>query len=362
MPTVRVMETPTTRPSDDECWAAFARRDGSYEGVFVAGVTSTGIFCRPGCPARTPRRDRVVFFADAESARATGFRPCLRCRPLERLAEPAWVAALLADVEAAPGCRFTDADLVERGLDPVRVRRWFRRHHGATFHAYVRARRLGGALAQLNAGDEVLGTGYDHGFESASGFADAFRTFFGDAPSRVRGRRLVIVDRLVTPLGPMLAGACDDGVCLLEFHDRRALPAQVRTLERRLDAVTTPGRHELVARLDVELTEWFAGTRRRFDVPVLAPGTPFQQRVWAALGEIPFGATRSYADLAERLGKPGAARAVGRANGDNRLAIVVPCHRVVRADGALCGYAGGLGRKRALIAHERRVTARAAGG
>lgn len=350
----------STRPTDDELYAAFARRDTSYEGLFVAGVTSTGIFCRPGCPARTPRRHNVRFFDDANGALAAGFRPCLRCRPLETSdTEPAWVTTLLAAVDVERTRRFTDEELVERGLDPVRVRRWFKRHRGATFHAFVRARRLGGALAQLNAGSDVLGTGYDHGFESASGFADAFREAFGDAPSRVRGKRLVLVDRLTTPFGPMLAGACDEGLCLLEFHDRRALPTQVRTMERRLDAVSAPGRHELVDRVDEQLAQWFDGMRRAFDVPLLAPGTPFQERVWSELRAIPFGETTTYAELAERVGRPGAARAAGRANGDNRLALVIPCHRVIRADGALCGYAGGVGRKRALLAHEGRVSSTA---
>ncbi len=349
----------TSLPPADEMYAAVVRRDARYEGVFVLGVTSTGIFCRPGCPARTPRRDNVRFFRDASQAEEAGFRACLRCRPLEaRGSEPEWIAALLADVEAEPTRRFTDADLRARGLDPGRVRRWFRAQHGVTFHAYVRARRLGEAHAQLDGGGDILGTGYDHGFESASGFADAFRRMFGASPGRARGKRLVLVERLTTPLGPMLAGACDDGVCLLEFHDRRALPTQVRTLQSRLGAVTAPGRHALVEQLDEELAEWFDGTRRSFDVPLAAPGTPFQERVWNELRAIPHGETRTYAELATAVDRPGSARAVGRANGDNRLAILIPCHRVIRADGDLCGYAGGLRRKRVLLEHERGVSRR----
>ncbi|MCO5167155.1 MAG: methylated-DNA--[protein]-cysteine S-methyltransferase [Planctomycetes bacterium] len=344
------MTTLATLPSTDEMFRALLRRDGEYEGVFVAGVDTTGIFCRPTCPARKPRPEHVRFFAGARDALLAGFRPCLRCRPLEPLgAAPAWLRDLLREVEADPARRWRDAELRALGLEPARVRRWFLREHGMTFHAFCRARRLGAALTRIGAGDDLLEAGYDAGWESPSGFREAFGRLFGDAPGRLRGATRVVVRRLLTPLGVMLAGATDEGLCLLEFADRRMLETQVSRLRRALDAVFVQGDTPCLAQVERELGEYFAGARRTFDVPLVTPGSPFQRAAWAALLRIPCGETRTYAEQARALGRPGAARAVGRANGDNRLAIVIPCHRVVGADGGPCGYGGQVWRKRALL-------------
>jgi O-6-methylguanine DNA methyltransferase len=159
-----------------------------------------------------------------------------------------------------------------------------------------------------------------------------------------------------TPLGRLVVGAIDTSVCLLEFSDPGRLDTQVRTLERRLGCAATQGEHPLFPRLEAELVEYFAGERRAFTVPLHYPGTEFQVRVWTALRDIPYGRTTSYEALAATVGRPGARRAVGKANGDNRIAIVIPCHRVVRKDGTLCGYGGGLWRKRRLLELERGLT------
>jgi len=235
----------------------------------------------------------------------------------------------------------------------VRVRRWFLREHGMTFHAYLRARRLGAALGRLHQGDEMDAVAYDHGYDSLSGFRDAFKQVFGAAPGKARSKQPIAVTRLLTPLGPMLAGANDEGLCLLEFVDRRMLEEQIRRLAKRLDAVFAPGSNPILKQLERELREYFDGTRRRFDVPLTVPGTEFQRAAWAALQRIPYGETRSYEQQARAMKRPTAVRAVGRANGDNRLAIIIPCHRVVGADGRLTGYGGGLWRKRALLELEQ---------
>lgn len=333
---------------------AVRERDRSFEGVFWLGVTSTGILCRPGCPARTPKAENLRYFASLADGLAAGFRPCKRCRPLERAGDaPDWLRPLLQAVEADPLRRWNDAGLDAAGYPAVRVRRWFRAQHGMTFHAYLRARRLGAALPGLEAGDDVVAAGVDAGYESVSGFRDAFARCFARTPSAARAARRLDLRPLTTPLGTMLAAASEHALCLLEFHDRRALETQVQTLARRLDAVFVPGDNAVLRATESQLAEWFAGTRTDFDLPLDLPGSDWERAVWAELRTIPYGVTRSYAEVAAALGRPGASRAVGTANGRNRVAIVVPCHRVVRADGSLSGYGGGVWRKRKLLAHER---------
>jgi AraC family transcriptional regulator of adaptative response/methylated-DNA-[protein]-cysteine methyltransferase len=300
----------------------------------------------------------VEFFGAARDALVAGYRPCLRCRPLElRGTPPEWLRSLLAEVEREPAHRWRDADLRERGLDPARVRRWFQREHGMTFHAYLRARRLGLALGQLRHGEDLTMVALDSGYESLSGFRDAFQRVFGDAPGRTRDAQAVLVTRLLTPLGPMIAGATDDGVCLLEFAERRMLETQLRRLSRQLGASFVPGGNRVLGQLERELAAYFEGDLREFTVPLLIAGSEFQRKVWDGLRNIPYGETRSYLEQARAIGRPDAVRAVARANGDNRIAVVIPCHRVVGSDGKLTGYGGGLWRKRALLDLERKTGA-----
>ncbi|MDF1798617.1 MAG: methylated-DNA--[protein]-cysteine S-methyltransferase [Planctomycetota bacterium] len=363
----------TSLPSTDTMYAALCERDASFEGVFVAAIRTTGIFCRPGCPARTPNPGNVAYFAGTAEALHAGYRPCKRCRPMAPAgAAPEWLAPLLAEVEADRTRRWRDRDLVALGLEPKRVRRWFLAHHGMTFHAYQRARRLGLALGALQAAGAdgsdagpradatISDVALDVGFASESGFREAFGKLFQATPtaSRVGGR--IEVGRLTTPLGPMLFGVLvepggRESLVLLEFTDRRALEGQLTAMVKRTGAVLAPGsdQTELAAELCDQLAEYFAGERRDFDLAIGAPGTPFQEQVWAALQAIPYGETRSYADIAAVVGRPGATRAVGTTNGKNRIAVVIPCHRVVRSDGSLSGYGGGLWRKQALLDLER---------
>ena len=341
-------------PPRDVMLEAFLRRDASFDGLFVTAVSTTGIFCRPTCSARRPLPEHVSFYPSASEALVSGFRPCKRCRPLEPLGEPpSWLGALLDDVEAEPARRWRDSDLRRRGLSPERVRRWFKQNHGMTFQAYQRARRLGSALGQVRTGQSVGRAALESGYDSLSGFQDAFRQYFGSSPTALEGAVVAKVDRVSTPLGPMLAAAPDDALLLLEFADRRQLSSQVQRIARRLGAVYVPGPNDISARAASELGEYFAGNRREFVLPIQPVGTDFELEVWAALREIPFGETRSYADIARRVGRPEAVRAVGRANGMNALAIVVPCHRVVGSDGRLVGYGGGLWRKERLLQVER---------
>ena len=242
-----------------------------------------------------------------------------------------------------------------RGLSPERVRRWFKRNHGMTFHAYSRARRLGAALGQVQVGDRVSRAAFEVGYDSLSGFQEAFRRYFGDSPKHLDDATVVHVSRILTPLGPMLVGTTDEALCLLEFVDRRMLPNQVNRIRSRLRAVFVPDANGVTRLVEEAIEAYFAGRLLDFDLPLELCGSDFQREVWHALREIPYGETRSYAELASAIGRPAAVRAVGRANGMNAHAIVVPCHRVVGADGRLVGYGGGLWRKQRLLDLEREV-------
>jgi AraC family transcriptional regulator of adaptative response/methylated-DNA-[protein]-cysteine methyltransferase len=197
---------------------------------------------------------------------------------------------------------------------------------------------------------------FDNGYESHSGFREAFEKTFGQPPGRSRDAECVVVTWIETPVGPMVAGAAREGLCLLEFSDRRMLETLLAGVKKRFACPVLPGESPHLDRLKEELAEYFAGKRREFTVPLVYPGTPFEEKVWKALLEIPYGETWSYEELAHRVGQPGASRAVGSANGRNRIAIVIPCHRVVNKDGQLGGYGGGRWRKQKLLDLEQAKT------
>jgi O-6-methylguanine DNA methyltransferase len=250
----------------------------------IIAVRTTNVFCRAGCPAPSPHAANVRRYATAHEALFAGFRPCLRCRPLDG-ARPVPTNAELRRAER---------------LRPI-------------LHAAREARRTRSGASQ------------------------------------------VVLSMLDTPLGPMLAGAVDDGVCLLEFSDRPMLPTQLEVLERRLRRPLVAGRHRWLDELALQLAAYFAGRRRGFELPLVAPGSPFQESAWSKLRQIPPGSTFTYEQLAAGAGRPGAQRAAGTANGANRIAMLIPCHRVIRKSGDVGGYGGGSWRKAWLLDHERRL-------
>ncbi len=336
-------------------YQALLDRDSEFQGVFVVGVKTTRIFCRPTCPARKPKAENVEFFADAHAALLAGYRACLRCRPMDRSpAPPSALLELIELVEQSPSARLRERDLRQRGLDPSTVRRQFQKHFGMTFHAYQRNRHMGLALQNIRAGSSVVQSQHNSGYESASGFWSSFRQVFGETASQGSYVHAVRAKWLESPLGGMLALADDDGLHLLEFVDRRALETEITSLRRRLKCAVVPGEHALLTQIECELTEYFAGRQAKWRTPLLPHGSPFEHQVWDQLQAIPPGHTRSYGEIAEHIGRPAAVRAVGRANGKNCLAIVIPCHRVIGADGKLTGYGGGLWRKQWLLDHERK--------
>lgn len=337
-------------PDNATLYTALVNRDSSFEGIFVAGIKTTGIFCRPTCPARKPKPENVEFFHSAHDALLRGYRPCKVCSPLEyQGAAPDWLKPLLAEIDANPQIRLKDAELRERGLEPSRVRYWFKKQHGMTFQAYLRALRIGQAFGRIKVGEGVTGMAFESGYESLSGFTDSFKKTTGFAPSQSAQRGLITTIQILTPLGPMMAGATEDGICLLEFIDRRMLETEFKQLSKLLNAECVPGASKYFDPLNEQLEEYFAGTRKAFDLPLVLAGTPFQQKVWTELQTIPYGTTRSYKQQAEALGMPNAVRAVANANGDNHIAIIIPCHRVIGSDGKLTGYGGGLWRKQHLL-------------
>ena len=337
-------------PPQEEMIRAFTSRDAEYEGIFITAVLTTGIFCRPTCPARKPLPKNVRFFQSVKDALDHGFRPCKRCRPLEtegRAQE--WITQLLSDLDQDPLRRWRDQDLRDRGLDPDRVRRWFQKHLGMTFQAYSRSRRLGHALGQMKQGKAMTKTAFDAGFESLSGFREAIERITGVRAGKASDTKVIYLHRLETPLGPMLAGATDLGLVLLEFIDRPMLPTQLERVQKRFPGVFVPTPNSLIDMLSGELKNYFQGTLTEFSVPLDIRGTEFQERTWRALLDVSYGKTASYLDLARTIGDSKAVRAVARANGDNRMAIVIPCHRIIGSDGSLTGYGGGLHRKKFLL-------------
>jgi AraC family transcriptional regulator, regulatory protein of adaptative response / methylated-DNA-[protein]-cysteine methyltransferase len=335
---------------------AFLKKDATYDGLFFTGVRTTGIFCRPSCTARKPLPENLTYFSTTREALFAGFRPCLRCNPLDvGGTHPDWVKQLLDRIDDTPDQRLKDSDLRAIGIEPERARRYFLKRFGMTFQAYCRARRLGTAFQQIREGATLDEAPFDAGYESHSGFREAFGKLFGKAPGQARSDDMITIDWTESPLGPLVLGGSNKGICLLEFTDRRMLEAQFDVLRKRFDCPVAPGTNSLTDELKSQLAQYFVGERKNFDLPLYAPGTTFEEKVWNALQKIPYGETCSYAELASRIGDSAAIRAVGRANGKNRIAIVIPCHRVVNKNGKLGGYGGGLWRKQYLLDLERGI-------
>ncbi len=343
-----------TLPAPRTMYHALVKRDSSYEGIFIAAVKTTGIFCRPTCGAKKPKPANVEYFASPNDALFAGYRPCERCKPLQASSgPPPLVRRLRETIETHPTGRLSDADLRRDGIEPSTARRQFKKYYGMTFHAYHRARRMGKALREVRNGESVIGAQLNQGYESASGFWRAFRNVFGERPGNANGIGVLTAKWIDTPLGAMLAVADDGGLCLLDFVDRKGLERAIGTLRRRTKSVITPGENPHIEKISNEMRGYFDGKLSRFTVPVRPGGSPFDISVWSNLRKIPYGQTWSYAQLAGSIGDPKAVRAVAQANGRNYLAIIIPCHRVIRSDGSLSGYGGGVWRKQRLLELEK---------
>ncbi len=339
---------------DDIFYQALVAKDPSFEGTFFAGIKTTGIFCRPTCTARKPKRENVEFFASAKDAILKGYRACKVCHPMEKAGStPEYVDRVLRLLDEDPSLKLKDYDLLKLEIEPSKIRRWFLKNHGITFHAYQRMYRINTAFKKLQTGTSVTDIAFDSGYESLSGFNDSFKKVFGVSPKNSKEKHVIDFTRIETDLGTMVACATDKGVCLLEFSDRKGLETELKQLAKYHNANIVQGQNKYFKQLKEELDAYFEGRLKEFKVPLDISGTDFQKQVWQALVEIPYGTTSSYLRQAEVLGKPSSVRAVANANGMNMIAIIIPCHRVVGSDGSLTGYAGGLWRKQKLIDLEK---------
>ena len=345
----------------DQCWAALERRDGSAAGNFFYGVRTTGVYCRPGCTSRLPLRKNTTFFETTEEAEAAGLRPCKRCRPAEgspaerHLAAVRRACALLEDSDAIPSL----AELADAaGISRFHFHRVFKQITGATPRDYARTHRLGRFAEKLDAGEPVTEAIYASGFGSSSRAYEAAPAGLGMTPgARRRGGsgqtiRFVTVE---TPLGWALVAATKRGVCMTALADDR--DSLVGALRQRFPAAA-------VVAGDGELKDWadrivrfITAPDHHLDLPLDIQGTAFQARVWRALQKIPLGRTATYTEIAAAIGQPRAVRAVAQACATNKLALLVPCHRVIRSDGELGGYRWGIERKRELLTREQAAAA-----
>jgi AraC family transcriptional regulator of adaptative response/methylated-DNA-[protein]-cysteine methyltransferase len=270
---------------------------------------------------------------------------------------PRWVADLMSRVEAAPDTRLPASALEALGITPERARRWFKGHYGMSFARWCRSYRLACAFSQVRQGSSLDDVTFGTGFESHSGFREAFTRTFGEAPGRSRVTGSRILTRMIEgPVGPLLAGANDEGICFLHYAQPGKLQQDLARIQRQFGCALVPGEHRFLDRLREELTAYFRGELRAFTLPLAPSGTPFQLRVWSELGKVGHGETISYEALARRIGQPTAQRAVASANRLNRICILIPCHRVIGKNGSLTGYGGGLWRKRLLLELERTGT------
>ncbi|MEL7220608.1 MAG: methylated-DNA--[protein]-cysteine S-methyltransferase [Bacteroidota bacterium] len=344
--------TPT---KTEEYYQALLNRDSRYVGIFYAGVKTTTVFCISTCRARKPKKENVEFYRTYTDALKNGFRPCKICCPTENANEaPKQVNQAIQLIKQYPKEKISDIRLKVAGISPDLVRRWFKKNYGITFHAFQRMYRINDAYKELNDGKKTTDTAFGQGYESLSGFGYTYKKLIGKSPSESKEKNIILINRLTTPLGPMLVCASNQGICLLEFTDRKMLETEFSDLQRLLNAEILYGENKHTKQLKTELDEYFTGKRQQFNTLLHTPGTDFQNKVWTTLLHIPYGTTTSYQQLAKQIDNPKASRAVAKANGSNRIAIIIPCHRVIGSDGNLTGYSGGMERKRWLIDFEEK--------
>lgn len=343
-------------PDPETLYAALLSRDECFDGQAFVCVSSTGVFCRLTCPARKPKREHCTFYQTIGECMEAGFRPCKRCHPLQAaaLADPA-ISVLLQNLETHPDTRWSEDHIVKMGYDPSTIRRSFKRQFGMTFLEMARQRRLREGFETLAGGGKVITAQHEASFESASAFRSVFARLLGCTPAELRPNKLLQATWIPTPLGDMIAVSSQSHLHLLEFLDRKALPTELKRLHKTSDGGIGIGRLPPSEQAASELEAYFSTRSDSFQTPLALNATPFTRQVWSALQTIPAGETRSYSDIARQIGRPLAVRAVARANAANQIALMIPCHRVIGADGSLTGYGGGLWRKQRLIEIERQL-------
>lgn len=345
----------TDNKTIEQYYKALLERNRSYVGIFFVGVKTTLVFCIATCRARKPKFENVEFYTTFKEALDNGYRPCKICKPTENANKaPEEVERAILLVKKNPKEKITDYQLRELKINSVAVRRWFKKHYGITFQAFQRMYRINNAYEELKKGKNTTHTAFDSGYESLSGFGYTFKKIIGKSPKSSSEKRIILINRLTTPLGPMFICATENGICLLEFVDRKMLETEFKDLQKRLNANIITGENKHIKQAKKEILEYFEGTRKQFDTQLETPGTDFQNSVWNCLKTIKYGMTSTYQQQAKKINNPKAIRAVASANGFNRVAIIIPCHRVIGKDGKLTGYGGGLERKKWLLDHEQK--------
>ena len=333
----------------DTAWAAFMRRDRRWDGRVIGAVSTTGIYCKPSCPARRPKREHVVFYATAQEAREAGYRSCRRCKPDEVGRDREAVAKAVKVIEQAEEAPTLGELATAVGYAPHHFQRLFKRHLGVSPAEYARGLRNRRSEAALKVNGRVTDAVYDAGYSGPSSFYSDAKERLGMTPSAWRegGRGETIRwTHFDSPLGRMLIAATSKGICRLTFDDSEE---SLRRLFPKASIVEDSGTlKELVEGALAAIEQPLAAR----ELPIDVAGTAFQEAVWRELRRIPAGETRSYAEIAAAIGHPKAVRAVGSANGDNHVCVLIPCHRVIRSDGSLGGYGGGIERKKKLLASE----------
>jgi AraC family transcriptional regulator of adaptative response/methylated-DNA-[protein]-cysteine methyltransferase len=352
---------PAAFATDDERWAAVLNRDASADGAFFYGVRTTGVFCRPSCASRLPRRDNVDFFGSTDEARAAGYRECKRCQPGGLPRELDIVNRACAALDADPQQRLTLAQLSDAvHVSPFHLQRLFKRVVGVSPRQYQAAQRGAALRDALQRGADVTRATVDAGFGSPSRMYDTAAAELGMAPSEYRRKGAglrVHYASAPTSLGLVLVATTDKGICKIAFGDDEA--PLVDGLRKEFASAELIADSTRLAPFIEQIDAYLRGKRQRFDLPLDIAATAFQQRVWEALRHIPYGETRSYSQIAEAVGSPRAVRAVASACASNPVALAIPCHRVVQKGGALAGYRWGVARKAMLLDAEAHREAKA---
>ena len=344
----------TSKSKNEVYYQALLNRDTAYDGLFFVGVKTTGVFCHASCSARKPKYENCEFYKTAEEALLVGYRPCKICKPLSYPQElPADIQVLIDHVEQDPYKKWKDYDFRQIGVTSYTARRLFKKIYGITFIEYARARRLGIAFQNFKKGSKLIDQQVLLGYESYSGFDDAFSKIMGNPQQRKDGK-ILYGELISTPLGNMLSLSDQHYLYLLEFMDRRALETEIDDLRKNHNYSIVFGQTEIAKKLKDELGRYFNGQLNQFSIPLYCLGTAFQKQVWAILKQLPMGTTATYKDIASTLGDVNKVRAVGNANGKNKLSILIPCHRIIKSDGTIGGYGGGVARKQYLLKLEEK--------
>jgi AraC family transcriptional regulator of adaptative response/methylated-DNA-[protein]-cysteine methyltransferase len=322
-------------------------RDNSYAGTFFFGVKSTGVFCIPGCRARTPKKENTVFGKTASDMLDAGYRPCKLCKPTENaFSMPEEVQRAIELIHQSPYEKIKDYNLIENNIRPEKVRRWFKKNYGLTYHAYQRMLRINTAFEQLKKGKSVTNTAFDSGYDSLSGFNNAYKKLVGDSPGQ-QDNKLLYIQRFTTPLGPMFTIASDKGVCLLEFSNRKMLENSLIHIEKKYKAKMIYGENPHIKKLIREIKLYFQGKLKDFSIDLDLKYSIEQINYFDRLKLIKYGATTNYQTLAREMQID--IQSIKKLNGNNTIAIIIPCHRVIDESGELAGYGGGIERKKYLL-------------